>query len=150
MVGTSNLGSWNGHWHMGYNEDMGLGWPWSKLGYSLVNLQKTMERSTELKIEPKVESQEPVDVNLGGGEGSTSRLGVLLSLVVFLDLILLVATLGHLLESSENGQKRISWMREEVRRHVSSGSAASTTSWYSARASSKRSLVQNCRWQWWW
>ena len=28
---------------MGYNEDMGLGWPWSKVGYSLVNLQKTME-----------------------------------------------------------------------------------------------------------
>ena len=60
---------------MGYNQDMGLGWPWSKLGYSLVNLQKTMERSTELKIEPKVESQEPVDVNLGGGEGSTSQAG---------------------------------------------------------------------------
>ena len=34
-----------------------------------------MERSTELKIEPKVESQEPVDVNLGGGEGSTSQAG---------------------------------------------------------------------------
>ena len=89
---------------------------------------------------------------LGVGKGARPRLGVLLSLVVFLDLILLVATLGHLLESSENGQKRISWMREEVRRHVSSGSAASTTStsWYSARARTKRSLVQNCRWRWWW
>ena len=31
--------------------------------------------ATELKIEPKVESQEPVDVNLGGGEGSTSQAG---------------------------------------------------------------------------
>ena len=31
--------------------------------------------AAELKIEPKVESQEPVDVNLGGGEGSTSQAG---------------------------------------------------------------------------
>ena len=31
--------------------------------------------TAELKIEPKVESQEPVDVNLGGGEGSTSQAG---------------------------------------------------------------------------
>ena len=66
--------------------------------------------TAELKIEPKVESQEPVDVNLGGGEGSTSQAGSSSQsgLVVFLDLILLVATLRHLLESSENGQKRIS------------------------------------------
>ena len=51
---------------------------------------------------------------LGVGKGARPRLGVLLSLVVFLDLIPLVATLRHLLESSENGQKRISWLREEV------------------------------------
>ena len=31
--------------------------------------------AAELKIEPKVESQEPVDVNLGGGEGSASKAG---------------------------------------------------------------------------
>ena len=31
--------------------------------------------TAELKIEPKVESQEPVDVNLGGGEGGTSQAG---------------------------------------------------------------------------
>ena len=40
-------------------------------------------------------------MNLGNGEGDTSRLGVLLNLVMFLDLILLVVTLRHLLESSE-------------------------------------------------
>ena len=31
--------------------------------------------AAELKLEPKVEPQGPVDVNLGGGEGSTSQAG---------------------------------------------------------------------------
>ena len=53
MVGTSNLGSWNGHWLNGEHDDQQDDQPWATMGFGDILVADTDVRAMSLEAVPR-------------------------------------------------------------------------------------------------